>query len=105
MIPENEWEEIGKLTEESNRHIPASFCRIIPNIHKDQKLYTAEAYSFWFVHMAPTLLLNRFGSQRYYRHAMLLVKIIEKCLSFEMTRDEIDALEDDIRTWVTKFER
>jgi Transposase family tnp2 len=105
VISEEDWEEIGRLTEDSNRSIPASFCRLIPNIHKDQNLYTAEAYSFWFMHMAPTLLRGRFKEECYYRHAMLLVKIIEKCLMFEMELWEIDNLEVDIRSWVQKFER
>jgi len=105
VISEEDWEQIGRLTEDSNRSIPASFCRLIPNIHKDQSLYTAEAYSFWFMHMAPTLLRGRFKEERYYRHAMLLVKIIEKCLMFEMELREINDLEVDIQSWVQKFER
>jgi hypothetical protein len=105
VISEEDWEDIGRLTVESNRSIPASFSRPIPNIHEDLNLFTAEAYAFWFMHMAPTLLCGRFSEVRYYNHAMLLVKIVEKCLLFEITHAEIDDLEYNIRLWVLKFEK
>ena len=105
IISAENWETIGLRTVQSNRYIPSSFSRRIPNIDIDQNLFTAEAYSFWFVHMAPTLLWGCFAEERYYKHAILLVKIVEKCLQFEITHEEIDTLESNIETWVQKFEK
>ena len=105
VISNENWETIGRLTEESNRSIPASFSRLIPNIDTDCNLFTAEAYAFWYMHMAPTLLQGRFKEARYYKHAMCLVKIIEKCIQFEITHEEIDILEYNIQIWVQKFEK
>ena len=105
VISAENWEKIGRLTVESNRYIPSSFSRLIPNIHSNQSLFTAEAYAFWFVHMAPTLLRGCFSEERYYKHTMCLVKIVEKCLQFEITHEGIDILEFNIKIWVEKFEK
>ena len=105
VISPEQWEIIGHRTAQSNHYIPASFSRIIPNINTDQNLFTAEAYAFWFMHMAPTLLQGQFTEERYYKHTMLLIKIIKKCLQFEITHEEIDILESNIATWVQKFEK
>jgi hypothetical protein len=105
VISAENWAAIGRLTAESNRSTPSSFSRLIPNIDTDQNLFTAEAYAFWFVHMAPSLLRGRFAEERYYKHTMYLVKIVEKCLQFEIMQEEIDILEYNIGIWVTKFEK
>jgi len=105
VISAEQWKTIGCRTTQSNCCIPASFSRVIPNIDTDQNLFTAEAYVFWFMHMAPTLLQGQFAEERYYKHAMLLVKSIEKCLQFEITHEEIDILEFNIEIWVQRFEK
>jgi len=105
VISADNWHTIGLRTTQSNRYIPSSFSRLIPNIDIDQNLFTAEAYGFWFVHMAPTLLDGYFTMEKYYKHTMLLVKIIEKCLQFEITHEEINILEYNIELWVRKFEK
>ncbi|PVF91703.1 hypothetical protein CPB86DRAFT_718977 [Serendipita vermifera] len=105
VISRQDWDEIGRLTVESNPLVPSFFVRPIPNIHTDQHLFTAEAYSFWFLHMAPTLLRNRFPEARYYDHAILLIQIVQKCIQYEITEVELKELERRIVIWVEKFER
>jgi hypothetical protein len=105
VLEEKDWEEIGRLTAESNSTIPASFGRSIPNISRDQHLFTAEAYSFWFIHMAPALLLNRFKDQKYYKHLLLLIKIVKQLLKYEINEEEIQQLEKWIFKWVRRFEK
>jgi hypothetical protein len=105
VISKQNWEEIGKLTVESNHLIPSFFSRTIPNIHTDQHLFTAEAYSFWFLHMLPTLLRDRFQEVKYYDHALLLIQIVQTCIQYEITAGELQELEHRIAVWVQKFEK
>jgi hypothetical protein len=56
QMANKEWELIRRLTMEVMHTIPLAFVGTIPNIHKDMGLYKAEAYSFWFIYLAPILL-------------------------------------------------
>jgi hypothetical protein len=104
VISKRDWEEIGKLTVESNALIPSYFTRLIPNIHLDQNLFTAEAYAFWFLNIAPALLRQRFREAKYYDHMMLLIKVIKTCIQYEINTIELEELEEDIVIWVQNFE-
>ena len=55
-IPTELWLLIGKETAAAIPSIPAVFCRALPNIAKEWHLFTAEAWAFWTVHLAPYLL-------------------------------------------------
>ncbi|PVF92456.1 hypothetical protein CPB86DRAFT_717445 [Serendipita vermifera] len=105
VITRANWEAIGRLTTQSNAAIPAFFSRPIPDIHVDQHLFTAEAYAFWFMHMAPALLRGRFPEAKYYDHAMILVRIVQTCINFEITIEHLDLLEQQIILWVKDFEK
>lgn len=100
-----QWEEIGRLTVESNPTIPSLFSRPIHNVYVDQHLFTAESYAFWFIYMAPTLLCNRFQDDQYYTHMLLLVRIMKTLLLYEITEEQIVDLDEDIGRWVSEFER
>jgi hypothetical protein len=76
-IDEEVWYEIGHEMEEAVKDIPAAFVRSLPNIATDRSSFTAEAWSFWFMHLAPFLLLNRFADQKYHRHLCDLVDIMK----------------------------
>jgi tnp2 family transposase len=104
VISAAQWENVGRLTVESNLSIPSALSRSIPNIWIDQNLFTAEAYAFWFIHMAPSLLHDRFRDEKYYKHMLLLVEIIKTLLKYEITAETLDGLEEDIYLWVTQFE-
>lgn len=66
------WADIGRLTSEAARTIPAAFVGTLPNITEDGHLYKAEAYSFWFQFIAPILLEGRLPAQ-YYRYVLQLL--------------------------------
>ena len=66
----------------------------------DRSSFTAEAWGFWFMYIAPFLLQNRFADQKYHEHLCNLVDIMKICLQFEITDDEIDGLEEKIHNWV-----
>jgi hypothetical protein len=65
QLLDNEWAEIGKLTEKAARTIPSAFVGTLPNIANDGNLYKAEAYSFWFQYIAPILLEGRLSDEYY----------------------------------------
>jgi len=105
IIPDHIWKEIGQETVAAVKDIPSAFIRSLGNIVEDQSNYTTEGWSFWFTHIAPILLHNRFQNIKYYKHFCNLVDIIKTCTQFTLTFVEIDVLEKRIIKWVEEFER
>jgi hypothetical protein len=103
-IDEEIWKEIGHETSEAVKDIPAAFVRHLPDIAADRSSFTAEAWSFWFMHLAPFLLQNRFPDPKYHWHLCDLVDIMKICLQFEITEEEINELEKKIHIWVRLYE-
>lgn len=103
-INEEIWNEIGCETAEAVKDIPAAFVRCLTDITTDRSTYTAEAWCFWFMHLAPYILHNQFVDQKYHRHLCDLVDIMTSCLQFEITEDEINELEVKIHNWVRLYE-
>ncbi|KAJ7124120.1 hypothetical protein C8R43DRAFT_1147581, partial [Mycena crocata] len=101
-IPEDVWEEIWKETADAMKDIPASFSR---SLAAGPGKFTAEAWSFWFVYMAPTLLKDRFSHPKYHKHACDLSDIIKSCFQFTITHSELDILENKIICWLQTYER
>ena len=98
------WEGIGRETADAVRDIPAAFVRKLPNIDTDRSNYTAEAWCFWFMYLAPFMLQNRFPDQKYHQHLCDLIDIMKMCLRFEITSEEVDDLEQKIYAWVRLYE-
>ena len=104
-IPEATWEIIGREGVESVKTIHSGFCRALPNIYTHQTLFIAEGYAFWFLHLVPILLKDRFPDNLYYEHAMRLVQSINTAIKFEITLSEVDELELELQNWVIEFEK
>ncbi|QRW10586.1 Transposase family Tnp2 protein [Ceratobasidium sp. AG-Ba] len=104
LISDADWERIGKLTAEATKTIPGQFVGTIPDIHKDMGLYKAEAFSFWFMYLAPILLQGVLGPP-YYEHFLAMREIFIWCLDISITPEDIDALDLMIRDWVQEYER
>jgi hypothetical protein len=98
------WDEIGNETERAVKDIPSSYVHVLPNIVKDRSYYTAETWTFWFIYVAPIVLKGRFNDEKYYVHMILLTRIMLTTLKFEVTRVEVDELEDKIIRWVELYE-
>ncbi|KAF7335395.1 hypothetical protein MVEN_02192100 [Mycena venus] len=101
-LSEEVWEEIWKETTEATSDIPAAFSR---SLAAGPSKFTAEAWFFWFVYLAPTLLQGRFSDPKYHTHACDLAEIIKKCIQFVITTTELDKLEENIISWVRTYER
>ena len=104
IIPDHIWQQIGEETVAASKNIPSAFVRSLGNINDDQSHYTAEAWAFWFMYLAPFLLKNRLNDSCF-RHMCKLIDIMKTCIQFTLQHDEIDALENQIISWVQEYER
>ncbi|KAE9386195.1 hypothetical protein BT96DRAFT_960625 [Gymnopus androsaceus JB14] len=84
------WAAIGCGCVESSSTIPSSFgCRnMVP-----------------FCHHPGFHVQRRFKKKTYYDHFILLVKLIHKCLQFQLSTDEINDIEQGFAKWVEDYER
>jgi hypothetical protein len=103
-IAEDIWKEIGDETVKAVKDIPSTFVRRLSNIHSERSYFTAEAWGFWFMHIAPFVLQNRLTDPKYHQHLCDLVDIMKTCLQFEITERQIDELEAKIHIWVDLYE-
>jgi hypothetical protein len=99
------WEGIGTLTASSGSTIPSAYGSRVPNVEKDRHICTADMWSFWTLYISPVLLWRRFENVKYYRHFILLVKLLMTCLKFEITDQEVDFICNGFIDWVEKYER
>ena len=105
VIAKTVWEAIGEATEAAGKTIPAAFGARLPNIALEKAHLTAEMRSIWTIHLAPTLLRGRFQCERYYKHFLSLVGLLNLCLEFQLSQRQIDELEEGFKTWVADYER
>ncbi|KAH9850528.1 hypothetical protein C2E23DRAFT_735077 [Lenzites betulinus] len=99
------WEAIGEASASSGDTIPYIFGPRPPNVASDRVSWTADTRSFWTQYIAPVLLERRFKQRKYYDHFILFVRLIRKCLQFELSQDDITEIRDGFVSWVCKYER
>jgi hypothetical protein len=99
------WEVIGEATAAAGSTIPSVFGAHPPNPAKSKSFYSAEAQSFWTLYLGPILLRRRFRNQRYYKHFVELVKLLQICLQFEITTEEVQTVRDGFINWVQDYEK
>ncbi|KAH9008293.1 hypothetical protein EDB84DRAFT_1591239 [Lactarius hengduanensis] len=99
------WEGIGTLTASSGSTILSAYGSRVPNIARDRYMCTADMWSFWTLYIGPVLLWRRFKNEKYYKHFILLVKLLTTCLKFEITDEEINTVRNGFVDWVEKYER
>jgi len=99
------WQTVGTTSVAATRTIPSSFGGSIPNPAKDWLSFMSSTWSVWSLFIAPTILRGRFPEDRYYKHFCSLVRILNLCLQFEISEEDIDEIESGIRKWVVDYER
>jgi hypothetical protein len=99
------WEAIGAATVVAGSTIPSVFGMRPPNPAKHKSSYSAEAWSIWTLYLGPVLLRRRFRNQRYYKHFIELVKLLQICLQFETTTEEVQTVRDGFINWVEGYEK
>jgi hypothetical protein len=61
-------------------------------------------WSFWTLYLGPILLRRRFQNPKYYTHFVDLVRLLNICLQFEITDDEIEEVRSGFIKWVSQYE-
>jgi len=98
------WQVIGATSTEATKTIPSSFGASIPDPAKDCSYFTSLMWSVWSLFIAPTVLRDRFPKAWYYKHFCSLVRILNLCLQFEISKKDIDEIELGIHSWVVDYE-
>jgi hypothetical protein len=104
ILPRHVWEAIGEATAAAGSTIPSAYGVRVPDIAQRHTTYTAEMWSFWTIYLGPVLLQRRFQRPKYYNHFIKLVRLLNICLQFEITHDEIEELRVGFINWVTEYE-
>jgi hypothetical protein len=104
-LPKAIWEAIGESTAASGSTIPSVYGSRVPNIATNRSYCSAEMWSFWTLYIGPVLLRRRFQNQKYYKHFIQLVRLLNICLQFDITDDEIQEIRIGFIQWVRDYER
>jgi hypothetical protein len=99
------WNEIGAATAACKATIPAAFGAPVPDIALKYSPMSAEMYSNWTLFIAPIVLRGRFKKAQYYQHFMQLVELLKLCLSFEISEEKLDQIDEGFRSWVKGYEK
>jgi hypothetical protein len=98
------WQAVGTTSAAATRTIPSSFGTSISNPATDCSSFTSSTWSMWSLFIAPTVLRGRFPEDRYYKHFCSHVRILDLCLQFEISEEDVDEIELGIRKWVVDYE-
>jgi hypothetical protein len=99
------WDAVGQATAASGSTIPSAYGVRVPNIAKDRTYYSAEMWSLWATYFGPVLLRRRFQHAKYYTHFIRLVALLNLCLQFEITDNQIEDVSQGFVQWVRDYER
>jgi hypothetical protein len=66
--------------------------------------FPTDMWSFWTLYLGPILLRNRFQNPTYYKHFVKLVTLLNICLQFEITNEEIGTVREGFIKWVQEYE-
>lgn len=99
------WKAIGEATAKAGSTIPSAYGACVPNIAGDSVYISAEMWSFWALYLGPVLLQRRFKVERYYNHFIWLVELLNICLQFEISSNQIDYVRTGFARWVEDYEK
>lgn len=105
LLPGSVFHAIGEAVASSGNTVPSSFGCKTPNPETERSHFTAEAWSMWAMLLAPILLRRRFMNQKFYVHFIKLIWLINVCLKFSVSSEELDDLEQGFANWVVTFEK
>ncbi|EJD32365.1 hypothetical protein AURDEDRAFT_30989, partial [Auricularia subglabra TFB-10046 SS5] len=103
-LAEAVWENIGRITGAAGSTIPSAFGARVPDLAKDRSHMIAETWCIWTMFIAPVVLRGRFVDEKYYRHFLDLVRLLDLCLQLEIKREDIDEIRVGFIEWVRKYE-
>lgn len=98
------WDAIGEATAAAGSTYPYQFGARVPNISDKRHEFKADNWSFWTLYLAPILLHNRFSNPAYYTHFVELVRLLQLCMQFEISREAIEDIRQGFADWVVRYE-
>jgi hypothetical protein len=105
VLDKHVWEAIGASTAASKSTIPSCYGAAVPNIATDRSSFSAEAWSQWALFIGPIVLNHRFKHIKYYNHFCDLVRLINLCLQYQLSDEELLEIRTGFIEWVKKYER
>jgi hypothetical protein len=99
------WDAVGEACAASGSTIPAAYGARPHNVSTDKNSWTAESRSFWTLYLGPVLLRRRFSRPKYYKHFVNLIKLLNTCLQFEYSTDDVDTIRAGFIKWVMDYEK
>jgi len=99
------WQVIGSTSTEASKMIPSLFGASILDPVKDCSYFTSSTWSVWSLFVTPTVLQGCFPKAYYYKHFCSLIRILNLCLQFEISDEEINKIELEIHQWVVDYEQ
>ncbi|KAJ7073432.1 hypothetical protein B0H15DRAFT_792867 [Mycena belliarum] len=99
------WDAIGAATAQGGSTIPTAFGARPPDVAKDRTACTADTWSFWLLYIGPVMLHKKFEKRVYYDHFIEFVKIVNICLQYEYTPDDIASIRSGFARWVEQYEK
>jgi len=103
-VPKAIWEAIGAATAAAGSSIPSAYGSRVPNISTHGSQCSAEMWSFWTLYLGPVLMQRRFQRAKYYAHFVHLVRLLNLCLQFEITDEEVEEIRVGFIKWVKDYE-
>ncbi|KAG6815253.1 hypothetical protein H0H93_010446 [Arthromyces matolae] len=104
QFPKTVWDAIGAATATAGATIPSAYGARVPNIATHRSTYSAEMKSIWTMYIGPVLLQHHFTHAKYFNHFVSFVRIINRCIQFEMTYEDIEDVRGELIQWVQKYE-
>ena len=98
------WEAIGVATAAASGTMPSVFGACPPNPATNKAAYSTESWSFWTLYLGPVLRWH-FCNQQYYNHFICLVKLLQICLQFEITTNEVQTVCKGFIKWVEDYKK
>ncbi len=104
-LSDSVWNEICRISAEAGDTIPAAFGCRVPNMSTQRWQFTAESWAMWTIYIAPIVLRGRFPEDKYYKHFLGLVHLLNLCLEFELPMEKVAEIENGFIRWVEDYER
>ena len=105
VLNKHVWDAIGASTAASKSTIPSCYGAAVPNITTDWSSFLAEAWSQWALSIGPILLNHGFEHTKYYNHFCNLVHIINLCLQYQLSCEELEEIRTGFIKWVRNYEK
>ncbi|THU92539.1 hypothetical protein K435DRAFT_820462 [Dendrothele bispora CBS 962.96] len=97
------WDAIGAATSASGSTIPSCFGPNPPDVANNKQATTADSWCFWLLYIGPVVLRGQLPEEEF-THFLQFSKLVELCLQFKYTCEEVRKIRYGFANWVYKYE-